>query len=406
MNYADQLNKGCRCTTLNEEILEKNLSGLCQERPNLFSRTTTYLDLADFRKIESFIKLIENIIAHPVFKSQVLTGDQTMSASGVFMGYDFHLTEDGPRLIEINTNAGGAFLNMILAQSQIKCCEEINLFFDEKKKLNDLSHRFMEMFRNEWEIGRPGQELRTIGIVDTSPAEQYLYPEFILFRDLFQEHGYEALILDPSEISENADGLYAQGKKLDLIYNRLTDFDLSDSGHAHLRTKWKNGQVVLTPDPHHHILYANKSNLSLFSNTEFLEKFPLSQSEKTLILRMIPETRMVKMCNQDSLWDERKNLFFKPVDGFGSKAAYRGDKITQKVWSEILAGDYVAQGLIPPGKRVIAGKENALKMDIRAYTYEGQILLMAARLYEGQTTNFRTAGGGFSPVFVVGEKDS
>jgi hypothetical protein len=26
---------------------------------------------------------------------------------GVFMGYDFHLTESGPKLIEINTNAGG-----------------------------------------------------------------------------------------------------------------------------------------------------------------------------------------------------------------------------------------------------------------------------------------------------------
>ena len=30
---------------------------------------------------------------------------------GVFMGYDFHLTPQGPRLIEVNTNAGGALLN-------------------------------------------------------------------------------------------------------------------------------------------------------------------------------------------------------------------------------------------------------------------------------------------------------
>jgi len=26
---------------------------------------------------------------------------------------------------------------------------------------------------------------------------------------------------------------------------------------------------------------------------------------------------------------------------------------------------------------------------------------MAARLYQGQTTNFRTAGGGFAPVYVT-----
>jgi len=41
------------------------------------------------------------------------------------------------------------------------------------------------------------------------------------------------------------------------------------------------------------------------------------------------------------------------------------------------------------------------KMDVRLYTYGGRILLAAARLYQGQTTNFRTPGGGFAPVFGV-----
>ena len=31
----------------------------------------------------------------------------------VMMGYDFHLTDDGPRLIEVNTNAGGALLSYL-----------------------------------------------------------------------------------------------------------------------------------------------------------------------------------------------------------------------------------------------------------------------------------------------------
>jgi len=38
---------------------------------------------------------------------------------------------------------------------------------------------------------------------------------------------------------------------------------------------------------------------------------------------------------------------------------------------------------------------------VRLYTYDGRLLLMAARLYQGQTTNFRTAGGGFAPIYVV-----
>ena len=42
-----------------------------------------------------------------------------------------------------------------------------------------------------------------------------------------------------------------------------------------------------------------------------------------------------------------------------------------------------------------------LKFDIRAFVYDGCVQLLAARLYAGQTTNFRTPGGGFAPVFIA-----
>jgi hypothetical protein len=38
-----------------------------------------------------------------------------------------------------------------------------------------------------------------------------------------------------------------------------------------------------------------------------------------------------------------------------------------------------------------------LKVDVRLYTFAGTVLLAAARLYQGQTTNMRTPGGGFAP---------
>jgi hypothetical protein len=40
-----------------------------------------------------------------------------------------------------------------------------------------------------------------------------------------------------------------------------------------------------------------------------------------------------------------------------------------------------------------------MKFDRRAYTYDGAVQWVAARLYQGQTTNFRTPGGGFAPVY-------
>jgi hypothetical protein len=110
----------------------------------------------------------------------------------------------------------------------------------------------------------------------------------------------------------------------------------------------------------------------------------------------------------EALWGQLRKLFFKPAAGYGSKAAYRGEKLTRRVWQEILRGDYVAQALVAPSERrlEIDSAETDLKLDVRAYVYGGAIQLVAARLYEGQTTNFRTPGGGFAPVFVVNAEGS
>ena len=100
----------------------------------------------------------------------------------------------------------------------------------------------------------------------------------------------------------------------------------------------------------------------------------------------------------------RKSLFFKPVDGFGSKAAYRGDKLTRTTFEHILAHRYVAQTIAPTSFRRIQsadGAEADLRVDVRNYAMHGATWLRAARLYRGQTTNFRTVGGGFAPVLTL-----
>ena len=127
---------------------------------------------------------------------------------------------------------------------------------------------------------------------------------------------------------------------------------------------------------------------------------------RAVLLARIPRTVAVTPEAGERFWRERKQWFFKPATGFGSRAAYRGDKLTKRVFGEILAGNYVAQALVPPSeRRVGTGEEGAsLKLDVRNYAYNGQVQLVAARLYQGQTTNFRTPGGGFGPVFGVGER--
>ena len=101
-----------------------------------------------------------------------------------------------------------------------------------------------------------------------------------------------------------------------------------------------------------------------------------------------------------------------PVDGYGSKPVYRGDKITSRVWQQILQATeqgrgYIAQTNVPPSLRAVesVGKRKQLKYDVRIYTVGGVPLISAARIYQGQTTNFRTNGGGFAPVYSWSEDD-
>jgi hypothetical protein len=399
------------CKTLNKQFLLEHLDCLSEiknifiERPHLFSDTSIYIANHDYNEIKNIIYAIEKVVLSLEFKNKILSKDTSnivkdFGTHGVFMGYDFHLTKEGPKLIEINTNAGGAYLNFLLTKAQKLCFEKVKLTFETE----NLEDKFFNIFLEEWKIQRNNQDLKVIAIVDDNPESQFLYPEFLLFSELFKKKGITSYILDPTFLELRDDSLWYQNHKIDLIYNRLTDFYLENEKYKNIKTAYLSNKVVLTPNPFHYAIFANKENLEYLSSQDFLESLKVEKTIQEILLKSIPHTFRVTQENKDELWLNRKNYFFKPVTGFGSKAAYRGDKITLRVWDSIINSSYVAQEFIPPNFRFIEkdGKEESLKFDVRAYTYNGEILLLASRLYMGQTTNFRTQGGGFAPVFLVG----
>ena len=172
--------------------------------------------------------------------------------------------------------------------------------------------------------------------------------------------------------------------------------------HVAIRDAYTSGTAVITPNPRQYFLYAHKRNLTLLSDPSFVNSIGLPAESSKLLASAIPRTVLVTPELAPQFWLERDRWFFKPLMGFGSRATYRGDKVTKRVFAEIAQGGYVAQLRVEPSRRANSqpGGE-ALKYDLRCYVYRGEIQLIAARLYQGQTTNFRTAGGGFAPVFYA-----
>lgn len=382
-DLIQHLNEDCDVGLLDTHALQRarlaqgeDWAALLQTQcPHIFAPAAVFVSAAQWLQMREVIAAAE----------QALNPVPDAAAQGVFYGYDFHLNVEGAHLIEINSNAGGAWLGALLQDSQYDS-DLPGIPLTE----GNLIEGFLAMFQQEWARERGDAPLRRIAIVDEQPEQQYLYPEFLLAQAAWQRAGIMAQVVAPEDLCAKADGLYCGEEKIDLIYNRLTDFSLQT--YPALLQAYHAGQVVLTPHPAAYSRYADKRHL-----------VTLSQSENSALQDGVPATQLVVPEQEAALWEARRDLFFKPLNGYGSKGAYRGDKLTKRVFGEIMHSDYVAQRLAVPGERAVCvGDANVrLKFDVRCYVYQGEVQLVLARMYQGQTTNFRTQGGGFALVRLL-----
>ncbi len=414
----EALNQTCYCIGIDADALRRRLevdleqrglaAEMLQTHPHLFASQPVFISRDQLQRMTAVIQAVETVTALPGYARAVLAWAPEIArfdpgARGGLLGFDFHLNDAGPQLIEINTNPGGALLNVMLAEAQKACCGAVTDVVIAPSAAADRAQAIFDVLAAEWRMRRGAQVLRTVAVVDVEPEQQYLYPEFLLYRQLLQRNGLAAIICDPRELQRVDGALRWQGRPVDFVYNRLTDFSLDGPALLELRSAYLAGEVVVSPHPRAHALYADKRNLTLLCNQDALRALGAGDGVIATLTAWIPRTETVTPANRDAMWVRRRELFFKPAAGYGSKAAYRGDKLTKRVWEAMTASTYVAQAMVAPSQRQTGSQAapTALKVDVRHYAYAGAPLLVAARLYQGQTTNFRTPGGGFAPVMTA-----
>lgn len=209
--------------------------------------------------MERIVEAIELAAKLPSYQEQALSWAPEIAAFdpgpiGALMGYDFHLGSDGPQLIEVNTNAGGAFLNVLLARAQKRCCNPSEQSAATNQMLDEFEESVFTMFKQEWQRQSAVAMPNRIAIVDNDPKNQFMFLEFQLACQLLQTRGIDTVILDPSEL-EYVDGtLTAHGQKIDMVYNRLVDFAF-EPDHALLKRAYLEGAVVVTPNPQYTLFW-------------------------------------------------------------------------------------------------------------------------------------------------------
>ncbi len=237
------------------------------------------------------------------------------------------------------------------------------------------------MFKKEIDLSEATKN--KIYVLDEKPTEQRLYIEFLIYQQIFAKLGLETKIIDLPDVEALP--------KNSFIYNRYTDFFLNTDKSIPLKKLFNENAVQLSPHPYEYFLIADKQRLNdwnLQTNFEkpesLLKIYDLGTSDK------------------DFIWSIRKTLFFKPKNSYGSKQAYKGANISRKTFEEFYGDQMIAQEYVMPAEIdvVIEGVPQKLKYDLRCYAYDGKLQLIIARLYQGQTTNLRTVGGGFTIVKV------
>lgn len=375
--------------------LRKTYPGLTQKpleeiiSDNLISPFIVELPLKVLLQAQSFI--------HNIFKMRdqdsylnhyqnLITEKQLVDPrnKSILMSYDFHIDEnENLKLIEINTNA--AFLAL---GEQMYSSRGIQMPVADFN-INEIRSNIEEELRLQGkEISSPLK----VAIIDENPTQQRLFIEFLVFEELFRSWGWDTRILDYRDLFQDF--------QPEFIYNRFTDFFLTEPSSHTLRNKFIQRDICLSPNPFEYFLLADKQRMIDWMETGFLESHGFTGPDLQLLQLCLPKSYNVNAENSAEIWSKRKSLFFKPKNAFGSKQSFRGGSISHKAFQETLAENMIAQEFVPAPEKIFetpTGPQK-FKFDLRCYAYKGRLQLVIARLYQGQVTNLRTPLGGFAPV--------
>jgi hypothetical protein len=354
-----------------------------------------------YADVSAAIKSLHAIAHRDAYASKLelvpVVGETPTRHESVLMAYDFHTDEnDECHLVEVNTNASGFLFSSLMEMAHS----------GEDAALYAPLVRLRESFTDELKLWGKASAAPAVAITDEDIPEQKMYAEFLMYRDLFRSWGWSAEFCEGRDFNFARPVLSAPGMaKVDLVYNRLTDFYLENPAHMALRGAFESQDACLSPNPREYWLLADKQRLIDLGKPGFLEAAGASAEEIAALQKvLIPTFEKSDFASEEEIWSQRRSLFFKPKRSHGGKSVYRGESVSRKVFERLMQEDVLVQKFTPAQKMPTDDPRSVLsnwKFDLRFYVYRDEIQLAVARIYQGQVTNFSSPLGGFTRLIFV-----
>jgi len=254
------------------------------------------------------------------------------------------------------------------------------------------------------------------------------FSEFEILRDAFTALGVPTIICDPRDLEYVGPGLYAQGRRIDLVYRRvlINDIVAREAECRALVDAYEQRAVCVANSlrckiPHKKAFFAvltDPRHASLFS-----------AEERELIRRHIPWTAVVeeRSVSRDGtttdliglLRTARDRFVIKPNDEYGGTGVTLGWETSESDWEAAIARalaerdrGWVAQERIAVRREGFpvcdrdaprGARTRDMLVDFAPYIFRGRLAGFLTRLSATGLANV-TSGGGQVPAFVVRPK--
>lgn len=339
---------------------------------------------------------------------------------------DSFLTDDAYSYVELNgeSPAGIAYAD---SATEIFKALPVMQKFAESYEVEGLEGRskLLDVLLSCWDefCGGKADRKPLIAIVDLKDLPTL--KEFELFRDYFEDNGYDAVICSPHDL-EVVDGkLYFGSVQIDVVYKRLLVNEylpIIDEAPA-LLDAYRAGTICMVNSFRGKLVH-KKAIFAVLTNERYAHLF--NDEELNAIETHVPWTRKFreeKTVNHGTEIDlvdwtraNSSKLVLKPNDDYGGHGIYIGWNATAEEWDAAIQlalenGDYLVQERVSTAREMFPmmfddhGKWGMIEqlVDLDPLLFNGVVGSAFTRLSTSELANV-SSGGGMVPTFILSEK--